>query len=385
MNILDAMTSKKGFGSYFTEETWANWRVYLSVLFGLPLKSEEAYTKATGLEQYTPHKYDESWVIVGRRGGKTTCVSLIACYLALFRDYSRYLKPGEKGFIFLVAVNMDQARILKDRIEGLLRSNPVFEKLIIKVTNDQIELENGVVILVKPATYRGIRGATLCAAIMEEISFLRYEEAAIPDIEIYRALKPGLSSIPGSMLIGISSPFQQSGLLYDKHKKWYGKAGGPLIWKAPTLDMNPGFKKETIELAYKEDPIAAATEYGAEFRADLSTYVDPEIVRACVVPGRYELSPVGRVEYFGATDSSGGRSDSWTLAICHKVKDRIVLDCVREKIPPFIPDDVMSDFAAVLKTYRVRKIEADNYAPSFVTEGFRKYEIIVKNTKKKQE
>jgi len=382
MNILTTMTSKKGFGSYFTEETWGNWRIYLSVLFGLPLKRRAAYRRATGLTGYTRQKYSESWVIVGRRGGKTTCVSLIACYLALFRDYSKYLKPGEKGHIFLIAVNMNQAKILLDRIEGLLRSNAVFNRMIVKVTAESIELENGVIILVKPASFRGIRGATLCAAIMEEISFLRYEEAAIPDIEIYRALKPGLSSIPGSMLIGISSPFQQSGLLYDKFTKWHGKPGGPLVWKASTLEMNPGFNKETVEQAYEEDAIAAATEYGANFRSDLSTYVDPAVVKACVIPGRRELAALGGVKYFGGVDFSGGRSDSATLGISHKTNGCIVLDCLREKTPPFVPDDVMEEFAMIFWAYKIKKIEADNYAPEFVAQGFKKHGITVINTSK---
>jgi len=383
MDIIKAMESKKVFGGYFTGVTWDNWKRFLSLLYGLDRPLEAKIGRFTGKGGYTQGEgVEEAYAICGRRGGKTSIAALIAAYAAVFQDWSQFLSPGEKGHVFLLAVNMDQAKILKDRIEALLNLTPDLRKKIRKVTIDTIELRNGISIVIKPASFRGLRGYTLVLCILEELSFWRFEESAMPDVEVVRAVKPGLSTVPGSKLIGISSPFQKMGVLYNKFKNFWGRPGSPLIWKAATVDMNPQFSKQTIKTATVEDPISAATEYGAEFRADLSSYVDPEIVDDCIPSRRRELPPMAGVKYFGAVDSSGGRADSFTMSIVYKLESQIVLACLREKVPPFNPDDVMAEFSGVFQTYKIRKILADNYAPEFVAQGFRKNGITVENTMK---
>ena len=51
-----------------------------------------------------------------------------------------------------------------------------------------------------------------------------------------------------------------------------------------------------------------------------------------------------------------------TLAIGHSEDGVVVLDALRERKPPFSPDDVMLEFAQLLKTYRITKIQGDRYA-----------------------
>jgi hypothetical protein len=45
-----------------------------------------------------------------------------------------------------------------------------------------------------------------------ETAFWRDESGANPDEEIFRALRPGMSSIPGAMLLNGSSPYRRGGL-----------------------------------------------------------------------------------------------------------------------------------------------------------------------------
>jgi len=67
-----------------------------------------------------------------------------------------------------------------------------------------------------------------------------------------------------------------------------------------------------------------------------------------VVPGRHELPRLSSVYHVGFVDPSGGSADSMTLAVAHRDPDgTAVLDCVREVRPPFSPDGVVQDFAAV--------------------------------------
>jgi hypothetical protein len=68
-----------------------------------------------------------------------------------------------------------------------------------------------------------------------------------------------------------------------------------------------------------------------------------------------------------------------TLAIAHAEGTdeprRIVLDVVREIRPPFSPDAVVGDFAALLKTYRVTTAHGDRYGGEWPAERFQAHGI----------
>ena len=75
------------------------------------------------------------------------------------------------------------------------------------------------------------------------------------------------------------------------------------------------------------------------------------------------------------TDPSGGSGDSYTIAVAH-VEDGIgILDCLREVRPPFSPEAVTSEFADLLKSYRITKVSGDRYAGEWPREQFRKHGI----------
>ena len=61
------------------------------------------------------------------------------------------------------------------------------------------------------------------------------------------------------------------------------------------------------------------------------------------------------IRYTAFVDPSGGSADSMTLAIAHRdsATKRVVLDAVRERRPPFSPDQVAQDFADLLRSYRM--------------------------------
>jgi hypothetical protein len=53
-----------------------------------------------------------------------------------------------------------------------------------------------------------VRGPTIVCAILDEVAiWWNHELAANPDKEILRALKPAMITQPGSLLIGLSSPY----------------------------------------------------------------------------------------------------------------------------------------------------------------------------------
>jgi len=80
--------------------------------------------------------------------------------------------------------------------------------------------------------------------------------------------------------------------------------------------------------------------------------------------------------YRGFIDPSGGSEDSMTLAIAHKTpkpEEMVVIDVIREARPPFSPEAVVDEFAALCKLYRITKITGDHFGGEFVKEPFRRH------------
>jgi hypothetical protein len=179
-------------------------------------------------------------------------------------------------------------------------------------------------------------------------------------------------------LILASSPYARRGVLWQGYKRHFGPDGDPLVLvaKGATRELNPSLPQSVIDRAYERDRAAAAAEYGAEFRTDLEAFVSIEAVKACVGDYR-ELAPSTEHRYFAFVDPSGGSSDSFTLAIGHKVySDKsIVIDAVREVRPPFSPEAVIAEFAALCRSYRIYLVTGDRYGGEFPREGFAKLSI----------
>jgi hypothetical protein len=383
MNIVEAIEDPKLFGELFKDpRTWRAWFIYLKALFGLPMdKSELGLMKAsTALKRQPSKRVRESYVICGRRSGKSFVSALIASYLACLKDWRTYLAPGEKGWIFIIAVDKLQARIIKNYIQGILYSSKLLRTQVERETKEEIYLKNNVVIAIKTSSFRTVRGYTLLCAILEEIAFWRSEESANPDKEILTAVRPALATIPESLLIGISTPYSRAGVLWEQYRQNFGRPGSTLIWHAKSEAMNPTLDKKLIAKAIEEDPEAARAEWLSEWRNDINAFLSEDAVRACVMPGRFELPKVKDARYFGFVDPSGGRQDSFTLAISHKEESgKVILDVLKERVPPFRPEATVEEFSEVLKSYGITSIESDRFSGEWSVDSFRKFGIRVEN------
>ena len=136
--------------------------------------------------------------------------------------------------------------------------------------------------------------------------------------------------------------------------------------------MNPTLPTRVVERAYERDASAARAEYAAEFRNDIAGYADVELIEAAVMRGVLVRSPMPTTRYCAFVDPSGGSSDSMTLGIAHRQGDRLVLDLLAERRPPFSPGAVVHEFAAALKTYNIIRVTGDRYAGEWPREAFAK-------------
>lgn len=374
MDILEALDDPNVFAPHFPNAaTWRPWRAFLAALFALPMDEDALalYRECTARSQPPSAPATEAWLKIGRRGGKSRILALIAVYLATFRDWRPYLAPGERGHVLVVAADRRQARQILGYVRALLKKTPLLATLSVNDNAEDIELNNAVTIEVATASFRTIRGRTVIAALCDEIAFWRSEESSNPDVEILAAIRPAMSTVPGAMLLCASSPYSRRGVLWEAWDRHHGQDGPVLVWGAPTRTMNPSLPQSVVDEAYERDPSAAAAEYGAEFRADVERIIPREIVDAAVVPGRYELPPMPKTRYFGFCDPSGGSADAMTLAITHRDADGlIVLDAIRERRPPFSPESVVKEFAETLKAYGIREVMGDRYGGLWPRERF---------------
>jgi len=76
------------------------------------------------------------------------------------------------------------------------------------------------------------------------------------------------------------------------------------------------------------------------------------------------------VSYFGWCDPSGGRGDAMTLSLAHKEGEKIVVDVIRAKFPPFDPAQAAAEFSEVLKAYGLCEVMGDRYAGAWVENAF---------------
>jgi hypothetical protein len=315
--------------------------------------------------------------LTGRRSGKSFIAALVAVFLVCFKDYTPILSPGERAMILVIAADRSQAQIIFRYIKAFLDANRMMRKLVESERAESIDLANRVTIQVATCSYRSIRGFTTAAVLCDEIGFWRSEvDAASPANEVLRAVRPSLATIPGSLLLCISSPWARTGPLYETYNRHHGKDDSDvLVWNADTPTMNPTIRQSIIDRDMELDPEMALCEWGAEFRSDLESFLSTESIEAAVVQGRYELPPIYGTRYTAFVDPSGGRRDAATLAVAHKDGDRVILDVARRWKSPHDPASVVQEMVNVLRSYGVSRVTGDRYAGEWPRQEFRKLNI----------
>ena len=228
--------------------SWDGWKGLLAALFALPapdMAPPRLMALFTGRAKPPGAPFTEAALIVGRRGGKSRILALVAVYLAVFRDYVPHLAAGELATIaVLAAANRSQARSIFRFASGLLKGVPLFARMILDENTEAITLSNRV-------RHRN-RDCLVSAQLVDTPSRRccatklpfgsRTKRQPNPDVEILRALRPGMASIPGSMFaVGKLLPYAKRGELYGAYRRHFGKDDARvLVWKADTATIvNP--------------------------------------------------------------------------------------------------------------------------------------------------
>jgi hypothetical protein len=377
-NVLQLMT--RVLGSTFAGESWATWRAILKAAHALDLTDDEREMVSLLTERATlpSSPVRELWLLLGRRSGKSIIAALLAVWATTCRSY--ILAPGEVGVFMVIAADRKQARVIKRYVSGLLNAHPSLAVLIAQETKEAITLTNGLCCEIHTCSFKSLRGYTCIGAAVDEVAFWDDEDSANPDREVLIALRAAMASVPDAMLVALTSVYARRGEVWRTYEKHFGRneSASVLVVNGATSIMNPTISQAVIDSAYEDDPVAAAAEYGADFRRDVEVFLPLEALDAVRMIGRFEQPFQPRHRYVAFLDPAGGTGqDSMTMAIAHRDKGRAILDVLREVTPPFSPEATVADFAAMLKTFALTRATSDRYAGSWPTEAFRKVGITV--------
>ena len=366
-------------GAELSGDSWKSWRVLLLAAMGEPLRTDderEIFHRLTNRSRVPVGRVEEFWGVVGRRGGKSKAMAALATYIAVLCDHRSVLSAGETATVLIIAPDQRQAKITLDYVAGYLDASPVLRQVVKRQTADSLELDDRVVIEVRASSFRRLRGLTCAAIICDEAAYwLPDDTSANPDTEILTACRPMLATTGGPLIV-ISSPYGRRGELWEVYQRNYGPDGDPriLVAQGESRALNPELSEEFVARQYERDPAAASAEYGAQFRVDVLGFLTAEVVRRCTDAVR-ERPPERRWNYVAFTDVSGGSSDSFTLALAHMEGRNVVVDCLRERVSPFPPEQVTEEYCTLMRTYGIWTVTGDRYGGEWPREQFRRHGI----------
>jgi hypothetical protein len=356
---------------YLASPSWRPWLTFIRAVYGLPLDEDELafFRSRTGRQAPRPGGYPEAVCIVGVQSGKSRIAAALADHAALFGE-------GGTHALLLGQDHRGALRVLLEYAREPFATLDAFTAEVRRETADVLELRNGVSLSAYPCRPAAVRGIRACIVVVDELAFFTATDGRPTDHEMLRVARGRLATTGGKLIV-LSSPYGQSGALWDLHRRHFGVEDSPtLVWQASAPEMNPTLPADYLERMAAEDPEAYRSEVLGEFRAGLSTLLDSDAIAACVAAGVRERKREDGRRYVAFADpASGSGKDAFAVAIAHQDGDKAVLAVVRSWSPPFNPSGAIAEAADLLRRYGLLEVTGDRYAPGFVAEGFRAHGV----------
>lgn len=396
--ILEAIKDQElGFRSFLGDEngnlsSWKNWGIALSVLYGLRLPRNRRVGKLVhdcmgrSVEMLPKEGFDSALFLTGRRSGKSRIAAVVGAYEAILAGHEKKLAKGETGIVLITSPTRRQSGFVRKYLRAVFDESPMLQSQLASEDQNRISLKNGIDIEIMAADYRSVRGATVVAAIIDEVCFmgLEAESRVKNDTELVAAIEPALATTSGK-LIGISSPYARRGWAYETYKRCFeNDLADTMVWNCASRVMNPTMSQAFVEKKLAEDFAKNRSEYLGLWRDDVGIFIPRELLEQYVVKDRDHLLPRPTIRYFAFVDVSGGMSDDAAIAIAHRTDEgNIVIDSLKWFRPPFSPQTVIHQMAEHARRYGIRKVVGDFYAADFQAQAWKQagmgYEKTTKN------
>jgi hypothetical protein len=370
ISLTEAMADPQLLGAPFQAESFWTWRAVAKLLSGDSLDDREAQLvrECTGRTVLPTGPVKTLIFLSGRRSGKDRFMSAVAIWrAALAANWQKVLSAGEQGVVLLLGGDKKQARILRQYCAGLLQA-PLLAKLVSRLTDERIEFANGGVLEIAANDADLVRGRSAVAILgTESCHWNTTETSSSSDEEVVGAAQPGMAMIPdGGLLMMASSVHRKRGYMHRRWKELHGNDDAEdVAWLSTSATMNPMLPPDVVEKALRDDPQRARAQYLSIWREDVSDFIPMDVLESATDFGVRERAPLWGVSFHAFVDAAAGTGkDSFSICIAHFEEENgtVVIDFLRERAPRFVPAEVVKEYAAILKLYRIGSVTGDRYS-----------------------
>ncbi len=225
--------------------------------------------------------------LCGARAGKSYILgALRLLHLALTVDLSP-LAAGEQAYGVIAAPDLRLARQTLRYVTGAVDATPSIRRLVKRRSEDSVTLcrPDGATVTIEclPATRGGsaVRGRTLVGYLLDEACFFRDSNYAVNDDEMFKGGAPRV--VRSGQVIIDSTPWAESGLLFEMFRRNHGSPVDALAAHAPTLLLrDDAHTRSLVERERERDPDNALREFDAQpMSAGASDFFDPQAIALC--------------------------------------------------------------------------------------------------------
>ena len=222
--------------------------------------------------------------------------------------------------ILIVSPSDRQSKIVMNRIQTVVNSNPRLYERVTTNNTSEIRLNNGSVILSLPNNPDRLRGFSATDIYLDEAAHFLNDEP------VMAAIKPMLIATKGKFTV-VSTPFGKHGLFWEQYQLATNHQGMDRTVKAYDLypsTINPLIKQTDLD---KEQLILTELElkqeYLGEFIEQADTYYPFDLIQPCIDPC-LELLEQGEEghRYFMGVDFGKQRDDTVVILV-EKARDDV--------------------------------------------------------------
>jgi hypothetical protein len=314
-------------------------------------------------------------LVKGARVGGTWLCALRLLYLAWTIDLST-LAYGERGYAVIIAPDLRLARQALRYVVGAVDHTPYLATHVIERNAEAITLKrpDGATVTIEAiaASRGGVagRGRTLVGALLDESMFLRDSDFVVCDTDVYMAITPRL--LGDAQALVISTPWVRAGLLYGLYDSNRGTCATAIAAHLSTPLARAGDPSIAMMLEREKarDLENYHREYLGQFVDGISSAITADELARLVMHGVSE-APWREGLHYGCFIDVGLRRDRSCAIIVHRelaargdqVDDVLVVDAVAHLVPtptqPLVLEDVVDEFAALARRYRVHRAWSD--------------------------
>ncbi len=386
-------------------------KLILKAFYSLPLTKKErkelvALQKEGKTTWEEGQKYRELVLVAGMKAGKTTLVSVIACYeeFSLYRmgePWKEYGFPeGEQIFIINVATSRGQAEdTIYAQTLARIKHSPFYRERPYKAGGRTITMEDsGVNIRCGHSNSASIVGKLAKCVELDELARFKDKGGKSSAEAVYTSLPRSVEPFgQDGRIVSISSPIWEK----DKIMRLYklsAKIPNMLGFKLATWEMNPNITREKLKWEFKKDPAAAARDFGADPSKPKEGYyripskIEEAFERAKTDGAEPAISSEGKlradfkpspdVDYYLHGDPAA-RNDAFGLALGHRLGKKPWLDLAHAFEAGEGEIDVEEIKNVILELvkrgFRIKKATFDTWGAVSVWQALKAKNITVEN------